>query len=80
MDIRLQHTQNTEILISQTLILGEPAKQFIFMRFFQKKKFYQWTFAKTVRINLSYEETKVIGLEFGPHNPIWFFSLKACLC
>lgn len=29
----------------------------------------------TIRINLSYEETKVIGLESRPHNPICFFFL-----
>lgn len=31
MAIRLQQIQNTEILISQALILGGPAKQFGFM-------------------------------------------------
>lgn len=46
---------------------------YFYVVFFQKKMFYQQSFAKIVRINLSYEEAKVIGLEFGPHNPLWFF-------
>lgn len=59
------------MLIPQAFILGGPAKRFIFMWvFFPNKVFYQYSFAKTARINLSYEEMLVIGLQFEPHNVI----------